>query len=132
MIDRWEPACLSGSRRLAYMGRVTSSKVAATKRGKSRNDNHSIEEENARLKEQNRQLLDHSEWRSASMAHLAHELRTPLTSILGFAEILLSQEKLTDAQRNFCERIQNSAQQLQRNLDELAELSRAEAKPSVK
>jgi signal transduction histidine kinase len=114
------------------MGRVTSSKVAATRRGKSRNDNHSIEEENARLKEQNRQLLDHSEWRSASMAHLAHELRTPLTSILGFAEILLSQEKLTDAQRNFCERIQNSAQQLQRTLDELAELSRAEAKSSAK
>lgn len=66
------------------------------------------------------------------MAHLAHELRTPLTSILGFSEILLSQEELTAAQRNFCERIQNSAQQLQRMLDDLAELSRTEAKPKVK
>jgi len=114
------------------MGRVSSSKVAATRRRNSDHDNHSIEEENTRLKAQNRQLLDHTEWRSASMAHLAHELRTPLTSILGFAEILLSQEKLTDAQRNFCERIQNSAHQLQRTVDEVAELSRAEAKPNMK
>lgn len=58
------------------------------------------------------------------MAHLGHELRTPLTSILGFSEILLSQEQLTDAQRNFCERIQNSAQQLQRTLNHMADLSR--------
>jgi signal transduction histidine kinase len=66
------------------------------------------------------------------MAHFAHELRTPLTSILGFSEILLSQEKLTESQRNFCERIQNSAQQLQRTLEELAELARADAKPNGK
>ena len=116
---------------LAHMGRVTSSKVAS-KRRNSRNENPPTEEENARLKEQNRQLLDLTEWRSASMAHLAHELRTPLTSILGFSEILLSQEQLTDSQRNFCERIQNSALQLQRTLDELAELSRAESKPNAK
>jgi len=66
------------------------------------------------------------------MAHLAHELRTPLTSILGFSEILLSQEELTDAQRNFCERIQSSAQQLQRTLNDLAELSRSEIPPKSK
>ena len=92
-------------------------------------DNHSLEEENAQLKAQNRKLLDLTEWRSASMAHLAHELRTPLTSILGFSEIMLGQEELTDAQRNFCERIQNSAQQLQHTLNELAELSRTEIPP---
>src|SRR6266576_614218 len=59
-----------------------------------------------------------SQYRSLFLSRLAHELRTPLTSILGFSEILLSQEKLTDAQRNFCERIQSSAQQLQRNLSQ--------------
>jgi signal transduction histidine kinase len=114
------------------MGRVISSKAASKRRRTPGNGNHPDADENARLKEQNRQLLDLTEWRSQSMAHLAHELRTPLTSILGFSEILLSQEQLTEAQRNFCERIQNSAHQLQRTLDELAELSRAEAKPNVK
>ena len=108
------------------MGRVNTSATAPKKAGKKRQDNHSLELEYSQLKEENRRLLDLAEWRSASMAHLAHELRTPLTSILGFSEILLSQEQLTDAQRNFCERIQNSAQQLQRTLNHLADLSRME------
>ena len=84
---------------------------------------------NHELKEQNRKLLDLKESRSVLIAHLAHELRTPLTSILGFSEIMLSQEELTAAQRNFCERIQNSAHQLQRTLNQLAELSRMEITP---
>jgi len=110
------------------MRRANSKSIApATPRNGS--DGKSLKEENAKLRTQNRKLLDLTEWRSASMAHLAHELRTPLTSILGFSEIMLSQEELTDAQRNFCERIQNSAHQLQQTLNELAELSRAETPP---
>jgi two-component system, OmpR family, sensor histidine kinase VanS len=84
----------------------------------------SLEQANAELREQIGKLQALKEMRSASIAHLGHELRTPLTSILGFSEIMLSQEKLTDTQRNFCERIQNSANQLQRTLNQLAELSR--------
>src|SRR5437588_11518974 len=108
------------------MGRVKSTAVAPVKRASNRRGDHSLEAENSKLKQENRKLLDLAEWRSASMAHLAHELRTPLTSILGFSEILLSQEQLTEAQRNFCERIQNSAQQLQRTLNHMADLSRME------
>lgn len=83
----------------------------------------------AELKEENRQLRDLAEYRSSQIAHFAHELRTPLTSILGFAEILLSQEKISDAQRNFCERIQNSAHQLQRTLNQLSDLARIDRAP---
>ena len=83
----------------------------------------------ADLKEQNRNLRELAEHRSASIAHLAHELRTPLTSIIGFSEILLTQEELTDAQRNFCERIQNSAHQLQNSLVQLGDLARLEMLP---
>ena len=79
------------------------------------------------LQEENRKLRQMAEYRSAFLARLAHELRTPLTSILGFSEILLSQEQLTEAQRGFCERIQNSAQQLQGSLNQLSDLSRLEA-----
>src|SRR5215831_4005359 len=86
----------------------------------------SLKQANLELKEQNRRLLELKEHRSSLISHLAHELRTPLTSILGFSEILLSQEELTAAQRNFCERIQNSAHQLQRSLNQLTELSRLE------
>src|SRR5574341_14392 len=75
---------------------------------------------------ENDQLRHHSQYRSQFLSRLAHELRTPLTSILGFSEILLSQEKLTDAQRGFCERIQSSAQQLQASLNQLSDLARLE------
>ncbi len=87
-------------------------------------------EVNAELKEENQRLLGLAEYRASQISHLAHELRTPLTSILGFAEILLSQEELSDPQRNFCERIQNSAYQLQRTLNELSDLGRLKDIPS--
>ena len=102
------------------MGRINTPAAAPKNSGKKLRDNHSLDQ----LKEENQKLRDLAEWRSATMAHLGHELRTPLTSILGFSEILLSQEQLTDAQRNFCERIQTSAQQLQRTLNHMADLSR--------
>jgi signal transduction histidine kinase len=79
------------------------------------------------LEEQNRKLQRVAEYRSAFLARLSHELRTPLTSILGFSEILLIQEDLTETQRGFCERIQNSARQLQTSLNQLSDLSRLEA-----
>jgi signal transduction histidine kinase len=85
-----------------------------------------LRQKNVALAEENRKLKLLAEYRSAFLARLAHELRTPLTSILGFAEIMLSREELTEAQRNFCERIQNSAQQLQMNFNQLADLSRLE------
>ncbi|HEY6660535.1 MAG TPA: PAS domain S-box protein, partial [Pyrinomonadaceae bacterium] len=61
------------------------------------------------------------------LATLSHELRTPLTSILGFTEILLDQEELTDTQRRFCQKVQDSGFQLQASLNQLVDLSRIEA-----
>ena len=78
---------------IVIVGRVNTSAAVPTKAKKKRGGNHSLEHEYSQLKEENRKLLDLAEWRSASMAHLAHELRTQLTSILGFSEILLSQEQ---------------------------------------
>jgi two-component system sensor histidine kinase BarA len=86
-----------------------------------------LERQKANLEEQIRKLQQVAEYRSAFLARLAHELRTPLTSILGFSEIMLTHEELTDTQRGFCERIQNSAHQLQASLSQLSDLSRLEA-----
>lgn len=79
------------------------------------------------LQQENRELIRVSRYRSLFLARLAHELRTPLTSILGFSEIMLNQEKLSDPQRSFCERIQSSAHQLQNSLNQLSDLARLEA-----
>jgi signal transduction histidine kinase len=81
----------------------------------------------AELEEANLELLRVGRYRSLFLARMSHELRTPLTSILGFAEILLDQEDLTEAQRRFCGKIQSSGFQLHASLNQLVDLSRLEA-----
>jgi signal transduction histidine kinase len=80
----------------------------------------------AELEEANRELRRLSHYRSLFLARMSHELRTPLTSILGFSEILLDQEELTDTQRRFCQKVQDSGFQLQASLNQLVDLSRLE------
>jgi signal transduction histidine kinase len=82
------------------------------------------------LEEANRELRHISHYRSLFLARMSHELRTPLTSILGFAEILLDQEKLTETQQRFVQKIQNSGMQLLTSLNQLVDLSRLEAGPA--
>src|SRR4029453_1034139 len=79
------------------------------------------------LEAANRELRRVSHYRSLFLARMSHELRTPLTSILGFSEILLDQEELTDTQRRFCQKVQDSGFQLQASLNQLVDLSRIEA-----
>ncbi len=79
------------------------------------------------LERANRELRRISHYRSLFLARMSHELRTPLTAILGFTEILLDQERLTDTQHRFCQKVQNSALQLQASLNQLVDLSRLES-----
>jgi signal transduction histidine kinase len=91
---------------------------------------HLIEElkrRTAELEAANRELGRVSHYRSLFLGRMSHELRTPLTSILGFCEILLDHEPLSEAQRRFCQKIQDSGMQLQASLDQLVDLSRVEA-----
>src|SRR4026207_2299901 len=86
-----------------------------------------LQKRTAELEEANRELRRVSHYRSLFLARMSHELRTPLTSILGFSEILLDQEELTDSQRRFCQKVQDSGFQLQASLNQLVDLSRIEA-----
>src|SRR5215213_6623931 len=86
-----------------------------------------LKKRTAELEEANRELRRVSHYRSLFLARMSHELRTPLTSILGFTEILLDQEELTETQRRFCQRVQDSGLQLQASLNQLVDLSRIEA-----
>ena len=81
----------------------------------------------AELESANVELQRVGRYRSLFLARMSHELRTPLTSILGFAEILLDQEHLSETQRRFCGKIQSSGFQLQASLNQLVDLSRLEA-----
>ena len=93
------------------------------------NVEHLIEElkhRTAELEGANRELRRVSHYRSLFLGRMSHELRTPLTAILGFTEILLDQEQLSETQRRFCQKIRGSGLQLQASLDQLVDLSRIE------
>jgi two-component system phosphate regulon sensor histidine kinase PhoR len=61
-------------------------------------------------------------------ANASHELRTPLTSIRGFAETLLDGAlEQPEVGRRFAENIVDNAVRLQRLVDDLLELARAES-----
>lgn len=85
-----------------------------------------LQQRTVELEAANRELRFVSNYRSLFLARMSHELRTPLTSILGFTEILLDQEKLTEPQQRFCQKIQNSGKQLLTSLNQLVDLSRLE------
>lgn len=86
-----------------------------------------LRQRTAELEQANRELRRVSHYRSLFLARMSHELRTPLTSILGFSEILLDHEQLTETQRRFCQKVQDSGFQLQASLNQLVDLSRIEA-----
>ncbi|MEA2205361.1 MAG: two-component system, NarL family, sensor histidine kinase BarA [Blastocatellia bacterium] len=77
------------------------------------------------------ELRRFAEYRSLMLANLAHDLRTPLTAILGFAEILIEFERLTESQRALCDRIQNSGWELQNMIQVLSDLSRLDSDDSA-
>jgi signal transduction histidine kinase len=86
-----------------------------------------LRERGAALEEANCELQRVARYRSLFLARMSHELRTPLTAILGFSEILLEQENLTEPQQRYCEKIQNSGLKLQSSVKQLVDLSRLEA-----
>lgn len=67
--------------------------------------------------------------KSAFLSTVSHELRTPLSSIRGFIEIILSGRTgpLTPVQRDFLESVQASTKQLHRLVEDIMQLSLAEA-----
>lgn len=104
--------------------------VAGTDRARVAHLIEQLKQRTVELEEANRELRHVSHYRSLFLARMSHELRTPLTSILGFTEIMLDQEKLTEAQTRFCQKIQNSGMQLLASLNQLVDLSRLEGGPA--
>lgn len=125
-------AALTGIRFIAapVVIAVGNARRAAAMREQHNRIEHLVEELQQRsdaLEEANSELRRVAHYRSLFLARMSHELRTPLTSILGFTEILIDHENLTEAQRRFAGKIQSSGHQLQTSLNQLVDLSRLES-----
>jgi len=72
-----------------------------------------------------RQAEEAAEYKAAFLRSVRHELRTPLNSILGFAEVLLSdlEGPLSPGQRENLQVIRSEGQRLSNLFDEVIELS---------
>jgi signal transduction histidine kinase len=58
---------------------------------------------------------------------MSHELRTPLNSIIGFSEVLLNADNLTEKQHRYAANIMTSGQQLMAQINDVLDLSKLEA-----
>jgi len=56
--------------------------------------------------------------------NMSHEIRTPMNGILGFSELLSSQDLTPEKQKNYINIIQNSGKQLMRIIDDILEISK--------
>jgi signal transduction histidine kinase len=76
---------------------------------------------------QNEQLLEADRLKDEFVALISHDLRTPLTSIMGYLELILDDDNLTEEQRGFLSVADRNADRLLRLVNDLLFVARFEA-----
>jgi signal transduction histidine kinase len=79
------------------------------------------------LAQANMALYESNRLKSDFLATMSHELRTPLNSILGFSEVLLSSNQLSEKQQRWVRNIQSSGERLLALINDILDLARIEA-----
>ena len=79
------------------------------------------------LAQTNLALFESNKLKGDFLATMSHELRTPLNSILGFSDVLLSGETLSDKQRRWVSNIQASGQKLLNLINDILDLAKIES-----
>jgi signal transduction histidine kinase len=79
------------------------------------------------LAQTNMALFESNKLKGDFLATMSHELRTPLNSILGFSDVLLSSDSLTDKQRRWMSNIQTSGQKLLHLINDILDLAKIES-----
>jgi two-component system sensor histidine kinase BarA len=75
----------------------------------------------------NMALFESNRLKSEFLSTMSHELRTPLNSIIGFSEILLTADNLSDKQHRYSGNIMTSGQQLLALINDILDLAKLEA-----
>ncbi|HWQ34624.1 MAG TPA: ATP-binding protein [Blastocatellia bacterium] len=99
---------------------IQAARLSEERRQKLESTNRELEQLYDRLRE-----LD--ELKTQFFANVSHELRTPLALVLGPAQKLLGDERLTDRQRRDLEVIDRNARTLLKHVNDLLDVSRLEA-----
>jgi two-component system, NarL family, sensor histidine kinase BarA len=75
----------------------------------------------------NMALYESNRLKGDFLSTMSHELRTPLNSIIGFSEVLLNAENLTDRQHRYSANIMASGQQLLALINDVLDLAKMES-----
>jgi signal transduction histidine kinase/HAMP domain-containing protein len=88
-----------------------------------------LEQQSDELTRLNEELAKANQLKSDFLANMSHELRTPLNSIIGFSDMLLTEDvgPLAPMQRDFLETVARNGRHLLALISELLDLSKIEA-----
>jgi signal transduction histidine kinase len=75
----------------------------------------------------NMALYESNRLKGDFLSTMSHELRTPLNSIIGFSEVLLNAENLSEKQHRYAGNIMTSGQQLLALINDVLDLAKAES-----
>lgn len=75
----------------------------------------------------NMALYESNRLKGDFLATMSHELRTPLNSIIGFSEVLLTADNLSEKQHRYAANIMTSGKQLLALINDVLELAKLEA-----
>jgi signal transduction histidine kinase len=92
-----------------------------------RDVNNDLDRKVDELAQANMALYEMNRIKSDFLATMSHELRTPLNSIIGFSEVLGSNDSLGDRQRRYANNIQTSGKMLLGMINDILDLAKIES-----
>jgi signal transduction histidine kinase len=92
-----------------------------------RDVNNDLDRKVDELAQANMALFEMNRLKSDFLATMSHELRTPLNSIIGFSEVLASNEQLNERQRRYANNIQSSGRMLLAMINDILDLAKIES-----
>ena len=93
--------------------------------------NIELDKINRELKEANLKAKESDKLKTSFLANLSHEVRTPMNAIIGFTELLKSNNLNPDERKEYINIVHQNGNQLMRVMDALIDISKLQAKVYV-
>ena len=128
------PEAILDEEKISLMSLKQSQTILFEKISKLKDANKELDTKNKNLEDVQQDLIiarqdaeKANQMKTQFLANMSHEFRTPLTSILGYSEISLYDESLTDKHKRYFTAIKESAEQLSNLVNNFLDISKIES-----